>query len=140
MDVQRTLGLVKPDAYAKGVVGRILARAEEVGLTIVALKTVHWTSDEAGGFYAVHRERPFFGSLVEYMTSGPVVAILFEGFDAIKKWRDLMGPTDATKAPAGTIRGDYGTSIEANATHGSDAPDTAAFEISYLFSGFEQVQ
>ncbi|MCD6499127.1 MAG: nucleoside-diphosphate kinase [Deltaproteobacteria bacterium] len=140
MEVERTLGLIKPDAYAKGVVGRILARAEEAGLTIVALKTVHWTRDEAAGFYAVHKERPFFGSLVEYMTSGPVVAVLFEGPDAIKKWRDLMGPTDATKAPTGTLRGDYGTSIEANATHGSDASETAAFEIGYLFSGFEQVK
>lgn len=135
--VERTLGLIKPDAVEKGVIGRILARVEESGLRIVALKTVRWTRDQAAGFYAVHRDKPFFGSLTEYITSGPVVAFMIEGKNAISRWRDLMGPTDATKAPTGTIRGDFGTSIERNATHGSDAPATAAFELSYVFGGSE---
>ncbi len=136
--LQRTLGLIKPDAFAQGVVGRILARAEEAGLEIVALKSIHWTRREAAGFYAVHKDKPFFESLVDYMTSGPIAAVVFEGQDAISKWRDLMGPTDASKAPKGTIRGDWGTDIERNAVHGSDAEQTAAFEIGYVFAGYER--
>ncbi len=136
--LQRTLGLIKPDAFAEGVTGRILARAEEAGLKIVALKSIHWTKREAAGFYAVHKDKPFFESLVDYMTSGPITAVVFEGNDAIATWRDLMGPTDASKAPKGTIRGDWGTDIERNAVHGSDAEQTAAIEIGYVFAGYER--
>jgi len=135
--IQRTLGLIKPDSFEKGLVGRILSRAEEAGLFVVAIKKLLWTRAEAAGFYSVHRDKPFFSSLLDYMTSGPIVGVVLEGPAAIDTWRELMGPTDATKAPAGTIRGDYGTDIERNAVHGSDAEETAAFEIGYVFSGHE---
>lgn len=137
-DVQRTLSIVKPDATAKpGVTGRILAAIEETGLRIVAMKKLQLSEQQAQGFYAVHRERPFYGDLVKFMTSGPVVVSVLEGENAIARWRDLMGPTDSTKAEAGTIRGDFGTDIERNACHGSDAPETARVEIAYFFNATE---
>ena len=135
--MQRTLALVKPDAFAAGHAGAILAKIQESGLTIVATKTLHLTRRQAEGFYYVHAERPFFSSLCTFMSEGKIVAICVEGEDAIKRWRDLMGPTDATKAGKDTIRGQFGTSIERNATHGSDAEATAAFEVGYFFAGLE---
>jgi len=134
---QRTFAIIKPDAVAKKVVGAILTKIEETGLDIVAMKRMRLDREMAEGFYAVHRERPFFGDLVEFMTSGPVVALVLEGPDAIKRWRDLMGPTNSNEAPAGTVRGDFGTDIERNASHGSDAPETAALEIPYFFNAGE---
>jgi nucleoside-diphosphate kinase len=134
---QRTLTIVKPDAVAKGVTGEILSRFEKAGLEIVALKKLRLTEEQARGFYAVHKDRPFYGDLVEFMTSGPVVVGVLEGPDAIAKNRDLMGPTDSTKAEPGTIRGDFGTNIERNAVHGSDAPETARVEITYFFNAME---
>ena len=136
-ETQRTLAIIKPDAVAKKVAGQIVARIEESGLDVVAMKRMQLDDEMARGFYAVHKERPFFGDLVEFMTSGPVVVLALEGADAIKRWRDLMGPTNATEAPKDTIRGQFGTSIERNATHGSDAEDTAAFETGYFFAGLE---
>ena len=135
--VQRTLTIVKPDAVAKGASGEILSRFEKAGLEIVALKKLRLSEEQARGFYAVHKERPFYGELVEFMTSGPVVVGVLEGPDAIAKNRELMGPTDSTKAEPGTIRGDFGTDIERNAVHGSDAPETARVEISYFFNAME---
>ena len=135
--MERTLGLIKPDATAKQAFGPILSAITEAGLKILAVKSIRLSHLEAAGFYAVHKDRPFFGELVEYMTSGPILAMVLEGDDAIKRWRDLMGPTDATQAPPDTIRGRFGTSLQNNAVHGSDAPETAAFEISYLFAGKE---
>ena len=135
--VQRTLTIVKPDAVAKGVTGLILSRFEKAGLEIVALKKLRLSEEQARGFYAVHKERPFYGELVEFMTSGPVVVGVLEGPDAIAKNRELMGPTDSTKAEPGTIRGDFGTDIERNAAHGSDAPETARVEIAYFFNAME---
>ena len=135
--VQRTLTIVKPDAVAKGVTGEILSRFEKAGLEILALKKIRLTQEQARGFYAVHKERPFYGELVEFMTSGPVVVGVLEGPDAIAKNRELMGPTDSTKAEPGTIRGDFGTNIERNAVHGSDAPETARVEIAYFFNATE---
>ena len=134
---QRTLTIVKPDAVANGVPGEILSRFEKAGLEIVALKKLRLTEEQARGFYAVHKERPFYGELVEFMTSGPVVVGVLEGPDAIAKNRQLMGPTDSTKAEPGTIRGDFGTDIERNAVHGSDAPETAQVEIAYFFNAME---
>ena len=136
-DVQRTLAIVKPDATGAGSAGKILARIEESGLAVVGLKKIQLTEEDARGFYAVHKERPFYGELVEFMTSGPVVVAALEGENAIARWRDLMGPTDATKAEAGTIRGDFGTDIERNASHGSDAPETAKVELAYFFNAKE---
>ena len=139
MATQRTLALVKPDAFAAGHTGKIIDRILESGLKIVASKTLHLSRAQAEGFYHVHAERPFFGDLCTFMTEGKIVAMVLEGDDAIKRWRDLMGPTNATEAPKGTIRGDFGSSIERNASHGSDAEDTAAFETGYFFSGLELV-
>ena len=136
-EVQRTLSIVKPDAVAAGATGEILSRFEKAGLAVVALKKIRLSRELAEGFYAVHKARPFFGSLVEFMTSGPVVVSVLEGPDAIARNRELMGPTDSTKAPAGTIRGDFGSDIERNAVHGSDAPDTARVEIAYFFNASE---
>ena len=136
-EIERTLSIVKPDAVAKGAAGAILSRFEDAGLTIVALKKMHLTVEQAQGFYAVHRERPFFGELVEFMTSGPIVVSALEGPGAIAKNRELMGPTDSTTAEPGTIRGDFGTDIEKNACHGSDAPETARVEIAYFFNATE---
>jgi len=137
MAVERTLSIVKPDAVSKGAAGEILRRFEAAGLQILALKKLHLSEQLARGFYAVHKERPFYGDLVKFMTSGPVVVSVLEGEGAIAKNRELMGPTDSTKAEAGTIRGDFGTDIERNAVHGSDAPETAAVEIAYFFNASE---
>jgi nucleoside-diphosphate kinase len=137
MAVERTFAIIKPDAVAKKVAGQIIARIEESGLTVVAMKKMQLSEQGAQGFYAVHKERPFFGELVTFMTSGPVVAMILEGEGAIKQWRDLMGPTNSNEAPAGTMRGDFGTDIEQNATHGSDAPETAKLETSYFFNANE---
>ena len=134
---QRTFGIVKPDATAAGNAGKILACIEESGLKIIAMKLMHLSEAQAKGFYAVHKERPFFGELVTFMTEGPIVAVVMEGDNAIQRWRDLMGPTNSDEAPAGTIRGDFGSGIERNASHGSDAPETAALEISYFFNATE---
>ncbi len=136
-EFQRTFGIIKPDAVSKKVAGQIIARIEESGLSVIAMKRMQLDPETAQGFYAVHKERPFFGELVSFMTSGPVVALVMEGDDAIKRWRDLMGPTNSEEAPAGTLRGDFGTNIEKNAVHGSDAPETAKLEISYFFNANE---
>ena len=135
--VQRTLAIIKPDAVDKGSAGQIIARIEQVGLKILAAKLVHLSAAEAGGFYAVHKERPFYASLCAFMTQGPCIPMVLEGENAIQRWRDLMGATDPAKAAPSTIRKDFASSIEANAVHGSDAPDTAAFEISYFFSALD---
>jgi nucleoside-diphosphate kinase len=137
--MERTFAIIKPDATAKHLTGRILQRIEGAGFQIRAMKTLRLTRAEAEGFYAVHRERPFFKSLTEFMSSGPVVAMVLEAPDAIRKWRTLMGATDPAKADAGTIRKEFASSIEKNATHGSDAAETAAFEIGYFFAGLELV-
>ncbi len=133
MAVERTLSIIKPDAVAKNVIGQIVARFEQAGLNILALRMAQLSRAEAEGFYAVHRERPFFKPLVDFMISGPVVIQVLEGEGAIAKNRDLMGATDPRKAAAGTIRADFAQSIDANAVHGSDAPETAAVEIAYFF-------
>ncbi|MGH7418607.1 MAG: nucleoside-diphosphate kinase [Candidatus Rokuibacteriota bacterium] len=135
--MERTLAIVKPDAMAKGVAGQILTRIEQAGFKILAAKLVHMSQDEAAGFYAVHRDKPFFGSLCEFMTQGPCLALVLEGTDVIQRWRDLMGATDFRKAAPGTIRADFASSIEANAVHGSDSSESAAFEIPYFFSALE---
>jgi nucleoside-diphosphate kinase len=135
--MQRTFAIIKPDAVEKRLVGQILARIEGAGFTIRAMRLQHLTRREAEGFYAVHRERPFFAGLTEFMSSGPSVLLALDAPDAIAKWRTLMGATDPAKADAGTIRKAFGSSIERNATHGSDAPDTAAFEVGYFFRGLE---
>jgi nucleoside-diphosphate kinase len=137
MTTERTFAIIKPDAVAARNTGRILARIEDAGFTIRAMRLQHLTQKDAEGFYAVHRERPFFGSLTTFMSSGPCVLLALEAPDAIKKWRALMGATDPAKADAGTLRKDFGASIENNATHGSDAPETAAFELGYFFRGME---
>ena len=137
-DVERTLSILKPDATAvPGAAGEILARFERAGLTIIAMKKIRLTEELARGFYAVHKERPFYGELVAFMTSGPVVVSVLEGPNAIQAHRDLLGPTNSEEAPAGTIRGDFGSDIERNAAHGSDAPETAKVEISYFFNASE---
>ena len=133
MAVERTLSIIKPDAVAKNVIGKIYSRFETNGLKIVAARMVHLSRQEAEGFYAVHKARPFFKDLVEFMTSGPVMVQVLQGEGAIAKNRDLMGATDPKKAEAGTIRADFADSIDANAVHGSDAAETAAVEIAYFF-------
>lgn len=140
MGIEKTFAVIKPDALEKGVVGEICGRIEEAGLKIVGMKMIKMSPKQAEGFYAVHKERPFFNGLVQYMTSGPCVVICLEGNNAIKRWRDLMGATDPEKAAEGTLRCDYGSSIERNATHGSDAPETARFEIAFFFEPGELVQ
>jgi nucleoside-diphosphate kinase len=137
--MERTFAIIKPDAVERKLAGKILARIEEAGFTVRAMRLHHLTKREAEGFYAVHRERPFFGGLTDFMSSGPCVLMALEAPDAIKKWRTLMGATDPGKADAGTLRKDFGSSIERNATHGSDAPETAAFELSYFFRGMEMI-
>ncbi len=137
---QTTFAIVKPDAVARNLCGEILAAMEAVGLRIVGLKRLRLSKLQAAEFYAVHRERPFFDSLTDYMSSGPVVCAALRGEDAIARWRALMGATDPTKAAPGTLRSKYGQSLEANAVHGSDAPETAAFELGYFFNGLEIVE
>jgi len=137
MALERTLSIVKPDAVRKNAIGQILARFEAAGLRIVAARMMHLSRAEAEGFYAVHRGRPFFNDLVQFMTSGPVLVQVLEGENAIAKNRELMGATDPKKAAKGTIRADFADSIDANAVHGSDAPDTAKTEIGYFFAASE---
>ncbi len=138
MATERTLSIIKPDATAvAGAAGEILARFERAGLRILAMKRVQLSEQLARGFYAVHKERPFYGDLVKFMTSGPVVVSVLEGENAIQAHRDLLGPTNSEEAPAGTIRGDFGTDIERNATHGSDAVETARIEIAFFFNASE---
>jgi nucleoside-diphosphate kinase len=135
--MERTFAIIKPDAVARHLAGDILKRIEGNGLRIVGLRLTQLTRAEAESFYAVHKERPFYGSLCDYMTSGPVIVAVLAAEDAIKRWRDLMGATDPAKAAAGTIRKDFGQNVEQNATHGSDAPETAANEIAFFFRGLE---
>jgi nucleoside-diphosphate kinase len=137
MAVERTLAIVKPDAVAKGATGEILRRIEAKGLRIIALKKLQLSEQLARGFYAVHKSRPFFDALVSFMSSGPVVVAALEGENAVATWRELMGPTDSTQAPAGTVRCDFGTDVERNAVHGSDATATAKVEIGYFFDASE---
>jgi nucleoside-diphosphate kinase len=136
---ERTLAIIKPDAVERRLAGRILQRIEEAGFSVRALRRLHLTKVQAEGFYAVHRARPFFASLTEFMSSGPCVVVVLEAPDGIKKWRTLMGATDPAKADAGTLRKEFAESIERNATHGSDAPDTAAYEIGYFFAGIDLI-
>ena len=137
MALERTLSIIKPDAVAKNAIGSIIARFEEAGLRVVAARMMHLSENEAEGFYAVHRERPFFKDLVRFMTSGPVFVQVLEGEGAIMKNREVMGATDPEKAEKGTIRADFASNIEENAVHGSDAPETAAQEIAYFFSAVD---
>lgn len=137
--MERTLSIVKPDGVAKGVIGEVVRRFEKNGLKIAAMKMIHLSKAQAEGFYAVHKERPFFGSLTEFMSSGPCVVMVLEGENAIAKNRELMGATDYRKAAEGTIRRDFASDIEKNIVHGSDAPETAAFEIGYFFNRLEIV-
>jgi nucleoside-diphosphate kinase len=139
MAIERTLAIVKPDAVGRGLTGEIISRIHAAKFQVVAIKSLRLTKAEAEGFYAVHRERPFFKDLTEFMSSGKVVTMVLEGENAITKWRDTMGATDPAKAAPGTIRKELGTSIQNNCTHGSDAPQTAAFEIGYFFAGSELV-
>ena len=139
MALERTFAIIKPDAVKANQQGDILARIHKAGFSIVAIKSMRLTKEEAGGFYAVHKTRPFFGELTDFMSSGKIIAIVLEADGAILKWRDTMGATDPKKAAPGTIRHDLGTSIGNNVTHGSDAPDTAAFEVGYFFSGLELI-
>ena len=139
MALERTFAIIKPDAVSRGLQGEILSRVNKAGFQIVAIKSLCLTKEEAGGFYAVHRERPFFGELTEFMSSGKIIAMVLEAEGAILKWRETMGATDPKKAAPGTIRHDLGTSIGNNVTHGSDAPETASFEIGYFFSGLELI-
>jgi nucleoside-diphosphate kinase len=138
--MERTLAIIKPDAVKAGQIGRIVQRIEEAGFQIRAMQMRQLTRKEAEGFYAVHRERPFFPSLTTFMSSGPVVVLALEAPDAIKKWRALMGATDPAKAAQGTLRKEFGRSLESNATHGSDAAETAAFELGYFFAGVDQAR
>lgn len=137
MAIERTFSIVKPDAVAKNLIGAIYSRFEAAGLSIVASKMVHLSQEQAEGFYAEHKERPFFGALVQFMTSGPVMVQVLEGENAIAKNREIMGATNPAEAAAGTLRHDYADSIDANAVHGSDAPGSAEREIAYFFSNDE---
>ncbi|MFW5635920.1 MAG: nucleoside-diphosphate kinase [Thermodesulfobacteriota bacterium] len=137
--MERTLSIVKPDGVARGVIGEVVRRFEANGIKIAAMKMIHMSQKEARGFYAVHKERPFFDSLTDFMTSGPCVVMVLEGENVIKKNRELMGATNPKDAADGTIRKDFATDVEKNVVHGSDAPETAAFEIGYFFSSLEIV-
>jgi nucleoside-diphosphate kinase len=137
--MQRTFSILKPDTVKAGNAGAVLSQIEKAGFRIRGMKVLHLTESQAQGFYHVHKERPFFGSLVKFMTEGPIVAMVLEADNAIEKLRTVMGPTDPAKAEAGTIRKQFGTNIERNAIHGSDGPETAAFEIAYFFSQLEIV-
>ncbi len=135
--MERTLSIIKPDGVAKNVIGEVIKRFETNGIKIAAMKMIHLTKTQAQGFYAVHKERPFYNSLTDFMTSGPIVVMILEGKDVIAKNRKIMGATNFKEADAGTIRKDYATNIEKNVVHGSDAPETAAFEIGYFFNALE---
>lgn len=135
MAIERTFGMIKPDAVEKAGIGGVLELIEKGGLRIVGLRMTRLSQAQAEGFYAVHKQRPFFDDLVKFMTSGPAVVMALEGDNAVARYRELMGPTDSKKAPAGTIRARYGTDIERNAVHGSDAADTARLELAYFFTG-----
>jgi nucleoside-diphosphate kinase len=135
--MERTFAIIKPDAVKKRVAGQILARIEQAGFTVRGMRMIHMTKKEAEGFYYEHQARPFFGGLTDFMSSGPCIVMCLEADGAIKKWRDLMGATDPAKAEPGTLRKEFGASIDNNAAHGSDAPETAAFEIGYFFRGME---
>lgn len=135
--MQRTLAIIKPDAVEKGVIGKILTRIEEEGFVVRAMRMTRLSKREAEGFYAVHADKPFFGALTDFMSSGRSLLLALEAPDAIRKWREVMGTTDPANAAAGTLRPAFGDSIERNATHGSDAPETAAFELGYFFRGME---
>ncbi len=137
--IERTLAIIKPDAVERRLAGKIIQRIEDAGFQIRAIRRVHLTKPQAEGFYAVHRERPFFGSLTAFMSSGPVIVMVLEASDAIKTWRTLMGATDPAKADPGTLRKEFAQSIERNATHGSDAAETASYEIGYFFAGMDLV-
>jgi nucleoside-diphosphate kinase len=137
MGTERTLAIIKPDAVEKNAAGAILKAIQDRGLRVIGLKMIQLSEQQARGFYAVHKARPFYADLVRFMTSGPVVVAALEGDGAIARWRELMGPTDSTKAAKGTIRGDWGTDVERNAVHGSDAPETARVEIAYFFNASE---
>jgi nucleoside-diphosphate kinase len=137
MSIERTFGIVKPDAVEKNAVGGVIDLIEKAGLKIVGLRLVKISDAQARAFYAVHKERPFFPDLVKFMTSGPAVVMAIEGENAIARYREVMGPTDSKKAPAGTIRNKYGTNIERNAVHGSDGPDTAKVELAFFFAGLD---
>ncbi|CAM2069954.1 nucleoside-diphosphate kinase [Sulfidibacter corallicola] len=139
MSLQRTFAVIKPDAVAAGNTGNILAEIEAAGFSIAAMKKMHLTKSQAEGFYYVHKERPFFGDLVNFMTEGPIVALILEKENAIAEWRKLMGATNPEQAEEGTLRKKYGANIERNATHGSDAEETAAFETRYFFNAMETV-
>ncbi len=135
--MERTLSIIKPDAVKRGLIGEVMKRLEQNQLNIVAMKMIHMTKDQAKGFYAVHRERPFFENLTDFMSSGPAVVMVLEGDDVIARYRELMGATNFKEAAEGTIRREFATDIEKNVVHGSDAPETAAFEIAYFFNSFE---
>jgi nucleoside-diphosphate kinase len=137
--MERTLSIVKPDGVGRGLIGEVVKRLEANDLKIIAMKMIHMTRPQAEGFYHVHHERPFFGNLVEFMTSGPCVVMVLEGESAISRYRELMGATNHKDAAEGTIRRDFATDIEKNVVHGSDGPDTATFEIGYFFNRFEIV-
>jgi nucleoside-diphosphate kinase len=137
--MERTLSIIKPDGVQRGLVGEVVKRLEKNGLNIVAMKMIRMTKEQAKGFYAVHRERPFFESLTDFMSSGPAIVMVLEAENAIARYRDLMGATNYKEAAEGTIRREFATDIEKNVVHGSDAPETAAFEISYFFNQFEIV-
>ena len=137
MALERTLTIIKPDAVARGVIGQIIGRFEQAGLKVLAARLLHLSPAQAGGFYIVHKERPFYASLCAFMTSGPCMPIVLEGENAVVRLRDLMGATDPAKAAPGTIRRAFAASIEANAVHGSDSPESAAFEIPYFFGALE---
>jgi nucleoside-diphosphate kinase len=139
MAIEQTLSLIKPDGVSRGLIGEVIGRFEKAGLKIRAMKMLHLTKEQAQGFYAVHKERPFYDSLTGFMSSGPIVAMILEGDSAIQKNRDLMGATDYRQAAPGTIRADFAKDIEANIVHGSDAPDTAKTEIAFFFSALEIV-
>lgn len=135
MSIERTFGIIKPDAVAANATGGVLSMIQDAGLKVLSLRQTRMSTAEAEGFYAVHKQRPFFKDLIAFMTSGPCVLMALEGENAIGRYRELMGPTDSTKAPAGTIRQKFGTDIERNAVHGSDGPDTAKFELGWFFRG-----
>ena len=137
--MERTLSIIKPDGVERGIIGEVIRRLEDNNIRIIAMKMLKMNKDQAEGFYAVHKERPFFNSLTDFMTSGPVVVMVLEGENVIAKYRDLMGATDYKEAAEGTIRRDFATDIEKNVVHGSDASETAAFEIGYFFNRFEIV-